>query len=249
MIAFILFFLTIIIFCLLRSTEHFLSLDDIAIPYKAYNSDGMPENLYLTEYNVSYFTDKLDRKKINYDYVFSGIPLSICNNDFKEYMLLRIGNYLLGILEDKFYVAREEIKSIIYYFKNVKSPYSDQFTNIVMTEESTNDNSDVYSVKTLYIVYRENKAWGVLIELHTVHKIEDLNNILLLSYNIKGYVFQDKLPSLNTDKPYVSYPTNPMDDSLIINKNKEEEEDYLCTRRNTYKKIFIGNYDTGVDCV
>lgn len=242
---FIFVLLGIIFCCSLWNVENFISLNDIVIPYKAYNTDNMPLNLYSTEYDVNFFKNLLEKKKIQYSYKLNGIPLIINSKKFQNDLFQTIGNYLLMIFNE-FKISNMKINEIIYYYKNIKSPYNHQFTNKISSPPD--EWSDLYCVKSQYTIYRENKAWGVSILLNTAHKISDIKKILLLSYEIKGYVFQDKLSSLNTDNPFKNKMINPNDNYSIISKDSEIEKELLCMRKKNYKKYFGIDYDVDFDC-
>lgn len=249
----------------LNNTEYLSFANDLAIPSIVYTESHLPKNFYLTEYDVEFFNDVLSKSEIQENYIFTGIPLLINNNRFIYTIGKYISNYLLGILNDallleipvrKFKILQYDVKEVIYFYKNIKTPYNTWSKTILTSTlaefEIQDFSSDVYKVISEYIVYRQDKIWGVLIELCTLHKINDnikqlSQNIQLLSHNIKGLVYQDKLTHLITNNLLGKQNIEYGRDTIIID-DKENEESYLCNREKLYQKQFHIKYDSGKDC-
>lgn len=247
----------------LNNIEYLSFTNDLAIPSQVYTESHLPKNFYLTEYDVGFFNDVLSKSEIRENYIFTGIPLLINNNGFINTIGKYISNYLLGILNDallleipvrKFKILQYDVKEVIYFYKNIKTPYNTwSKTKLTSAEFEIQDfSSDVYKVISECIVYRQDKIWGVLIELCTIHKIHDdikqlSQDIQLLSHDIKGFVYQDKLTHLITNNLLGKQNIEYGRDTIIID-DKENEESYLCNREKLYQKQFHIKYDSGKNC-
>lgn len=200
----------------------------------SYNSDkaiplldgelNLNKNLYLTENSDAWFDKILASLQINSDNIPIGAPLLIKSQKFAEKMGDIIGKYLIdnfnanlendgsaaqvfGEKNIKYVVMSYDVEEIIYYYQH--SDFSETYmkfytSNDVIGSEKNNTNNEVCEVKSKYLISRDTKAWGVLIDINTRHYQQSLTPEII-KFKIEGKVFSDKLASVSRNiAPFMS---------------------------------------------
>jgi len=191
------------------SHERFLDYRDLLVtPGIAYDEIN-PENSnrrYYIESNVRFFKSALDAAVSNKHVDISEYQETKSNDDIKI-----------------------KVSAFIEKLFNKHLPVGDpNIFNVVSIEIEHVHKKDVnFVVKAKSLIHRENKIYGLLLHTRSYH---DMNSSSLLSYDIKGFIFEDKiygnvLPSnLHTD-------TNLAYDHIMMDKilqSKELEQETYC---------------------
>lgn len=162
--------------------ERFTTTDFLAISHTI--SDKLPYNHYAREYDESFFNDSLDSvvqdKAFSWDAKDVNVYKNYATSSYTNEQLLRAANqFLLATLN-----SRLPVPDRTY-------PYNMSRSKLVKVKTLQKGKSVKFIATTQHIVHRDSKAYGVSIELQTLHD-SSKGSMVITSYTIHGYISQDQ---------------------------------------------------------
>lgn len=211
--------------------ERFTNTDFLAISHTI--SDKLPYNQYAREYDEDFFKGALDR--IVQDETFSLNDVNVYKNyatsTYTNERLLKATNQLLlATLNSRLPVSDHVypfdmsllLASLNSHLRNAgrhlpipdphnKYPYNMSRSKLVRVKTLQKGKSVKFIATTLHIVHRDSKAYGVSIELTTLHD-SVAGSMVITGYRIHGYISQDqfKLGCVEGSRETASWSLPPL---------------------------------------
>jgi hypothetical protein len=201
--------------------ERFTNTDFLAISHTI--SDKLPYNHFAREYDEDFFKEALDR-------VVQDEAISSDVNVYKNYVtstyiderLLKAANQLLLA------TLNSHLPTYPYYMSFLLATLNSHFPIPDFTYPYNMSRSKLVTVKTLqkgksvkfiattqHIVHRDSKAYGVSIELKTLHD-SAMGSVVITGYTIHGYTSQDQFKLGCVEGRAPSSPWFPQQTSVNI---------------------------------
>lgn len=153
-------------------------------------------------YNKEYFTDYNEFLKLN-DYVpyYENKIINVKNNSYlwendKEWFLKKLDNYKSNNIKDSILLNEINFNSDIVGLFLVKDILKNDFK--IIKSKTLKANNSIWKnglcdiVLSNHIIHRDNKLYGILIDLHTLID-KKTKKIYLIDYKFLGYVTEDQL--------------------------------------------------------